>query len=169
MTLFLHETKQNRLAFLIWTFSIALMLLICMMMFPEINTGMEDMNDMFANMGSFTQAFGMDRLNFGDVMGFYAIECGNILSIGGGFFAALLGINALAKEEKERTAACVSFAVFYSHPDLFFTTGIDSSKQIIDLPLSGSNGPDVSMPTLNVPPISSANDFATVNPKPVPP
>lgn len=83
MTLFLHETKQNRLAFLIWTFSIALMLLICMMMFPEINTGMEDMNDMFANMGSFTQAFGMDRLNFGDVMGFYAIECGNILSIGG--------------------------------------------------------------------------------------
>lgn len=80
------------------------MLLICMMMFPEINTGMEDMNDMFANMGSFTQAFGMDRLNFGDVMGFYAIECGNILSIGGGFFAALLGINALAKEEKERTA-----------------------------------------------------------------
>lgn len=104
MTLFLHEIKQNRLAFLIWTFSIALMLLICMMMFPEINTGMEDMNDMFANMGSFTQAFGMDRLNFGDVMGFYAIECGNILSIGGGFFAALLGINALAKEEKERTA-----------------------------------------------------------------
>ena len=80
------------------------MLLICMMMFPEMNTGMEDMNNMFSNMGSFTQAFGMDRLNFGDVMGFYAIECGNILSIGGGFFAALLGINVLAKEEKERTA-----------------------------------------------------------------
>ena len=57
----------------------------------------------------------------------------------------------------------------YLHPDLFFTTGIDSSKQIIDLPLSGSNGPDVSIPALNVPPISSANDFATVNPKPVPP
>ena len=104
MTLFLHEIKQNRLSFLIWTFSIALMLLICMMMFPEMNTGMEDMNNMFSNMGSFTQAFGMDRLNFGDVMGFYAIECGNILSIGGGFFAALLGINVLAKEEKERTA-----------------------------------------------------------------
>ena len=73
MTLFLHEIKQNRLSFLIWTFSIALMLLICMMMFPEMNTGMEDMNNMFSNMGSFTQAFGMDRLNFGDVMGFYAI------------------------------------------------------------------------------------------------
>lgn len=104
MTIFLHEIKQNRTAFLIWTLAIALMLLICMIMFPEMNTGMGDITDMFANMGSFTQAFGMDRLNFGDVMGFYALECGNILSIGGGFFAALLGINALAKEEKERTA-----------------------------------------------------------------
>ena len=104
MTIFLHEIKQNRTAFLIWTLAIALMLLICMIMFPEMNTGMGDITDMFANMGSFTQAFGMDRLNFGDVMGFYALECGNILSIGGGFFATLLGINALAKEEKERTA-----------------------------------------------------------------
>lgn len=104
MTIFLHEIKQNRTAFLIWTLAIALMLLICMIMFPEMNTGMSDITDLFANMGSFTQAFGMDRLNFGDVMGFYALECGNILSIGGGFFAALLGINSLAKEEKERTA-----------------------------------------------------------------
>lgn len=104
MTIFLHEIRQNRTAFLIWTLVIALLLLICMIMFPEMNTDMGDITDMFANMGSFTRAFGMDRLNFGDVMGFYALECGNILSIGGGFFAALLGINALAKEEKERTA-----------------------------------------------------------------
>lgn len=104
MTIFLHEIRQNRLSLLIWTLAIALLLLICMIMFPEMNTGMGDVTNMFANMGSFTQAFGMDRLNFGDVMGFYALECGNILSIGGGFFAALLGINVLAKEEKERTA-----------------------------------------------------------------
>ena len=104
MTLFFHELRQNRISLCVWTTAIALMLLICMIMFPEMNTDMEGLTDMFSNMGSFTQAFGMDRLNFGDVMGFYAIECGNILSIGGGFFAALLGINALAKEEKEKTA-----------------------------------------------------------------
>ncbi len=46
----------------------------------------------------------MDRLNFGTLIGFYAVECGNILGLGGAFFAALLGIGALAKEEKERTA-----------------------------------------------------------------
>ena len=35
---------------------------------------------------------------------FYAIECGNILGIGGGFFAAFIGISVLAKEEKDHTA-----------------------------------------------------------------
>ena len=55
-------------------------------------------------MGSFTEAFGMDRLDFGSFIGFYAVECGNILGLGGAFFAALIGISSLAKEEKERTA-----------------------------------------------------------------
>ena len=104
MTLFFHEIKQNRISLITWTLAIALMLLICILMFPEMNTDMGGLTAMFANMGSFTRAFGMDRLNFGDIMGFYALECGNILSIGGGFFAALLGITVLAKEEQERTA-----------------------------------------------------------------
>lgn len=55
-------------------------------------------------MGGFTQAFGMDRLNFGTLIGFYGVECGNILGIGGGFFAAYLGVTMLSKEEKEHTA-----------------------------------------------------------------
>ena len=59
---------------------------------------------MFADMGSFSQAFGMDRINFGEFLGFFGVECGNVLGLGGAFFAALLGISALAKEEKEHTA-----------------------------------------------------------------
>ena len=46
----------------------------------------------------------MDKLNFGTFSGYYAIECGNILGLGGAFFAALLAISALCKEEKDRTA-----------------------------------------------------------------
>ncbi|MDD3221607.1 MAG: ABC transporter permease [Clostridia bacterium] len=104
MTILIHELKRNRISFLIWTISIAFMLFICMIMYPEMKTSMNSVTDMFANMGGFTEAFGMDQVNFGEVMGFYAIECGNILGIGGGFFAALLGIGILSKEEKERTA-----------------------------------------------------------------
>ena len=104
MTLFIHELKRNFLSFMIWTLSIGSMIFLCMLLFPEMKESMTDVNDMFANMGGFTAAFGMDQVNFGEVMGFYAIECGNILGIGAGFFAALLGISILSKEEKDRTA-----------------------------------------------------------------
>lgn len=104
MTLLKHELKQNRLNLIIWTAAISFFLIICVFMFPEMKGEMEDVSDMFSSMGSFTAAFGLDRLNFGEFLGFYGVECGNILGIGGAFFAALLGISALAKEEKAKTA-----------------------------------------------------------------
>ncbi|MDE7259325.1 MAG: ABC transporter permease [Lachnospiraceae bacterium] len=104
MTLIKHELKQGWKSLLIWTISIGFFVAICVFMYPEMESEMEGVNDMFSSMGSFTAAFGMDRLNFGTLIGFYAVECGNILGLGGAFFAALLGISALAKEEKERTA-----------------------------------------------------------------
>lgn len=104
MTILFHELRRGRTSFLIWTASIGFMLFICMMMFPQMKGEMDAMSDLFAGMGGFTEAFGMDKVNFGEPMGFYAIECGNILGIGGTFFAAILGISALMKEEKDRTA-----------------------------------------------------------------
>lgn len=104
MIVFFHELKRGRIAFAIWTGVIAFMVIVCMALFPEMKEQMAGINDLFANMGSFTAAFGMDVVSFGEVMGFYAIECGNILGLGGAFYAALLGITALAKEEKEHTA-----------------------------------------------------------------
>ena len=65
---------------------------------------MDSVSDVFASMGSFTAAFGMDRLNFGTLIGFYAVECGNVLGLGGAFYAALCAVGILSKEEKEGTA-----------------------------------------------------------------
>lgn len=104
MTIYVKELKQSLKSLCIWTSSIAFMMLICLLLFPEMKNEMDNVSDIFANMGGFTNAFGMDKLNFGELMGFYGIECGNIIGLGGGFFAALTGISALAKEEKERTA-----------------------------------------------------------------
>lgn len=104
MTIFNHEIRRGKTAFLIWTGVIAFMIIICMALYPEMKEQMRGINALFANMGGFTAAFGMDKISFGEAMGFYAIECGNILGLGGAFYAALLGIAALAKEEKERTA-----------------------------------------------------------------
>ena len=104
MTVFKHELRQGRSSLIIWTAAISFMLGICIVIYPEMSTQMGDISAMFADMGSFSQAFGMDRINFGEFLGFFGVECGNVLGLGGAFFAALLGISALAKEEKEHTA-----------------------------------------------------------------
>lgn len=104
MTLVKHELRQGKTSFLIWTFSIGFLLAICIFLFPEMKGQMEGINDMFASMGSFTAAFGMDRLNFGTLTGFYSVECGNVLGLGGAFFAALCAVGIISNEEKEKTA-----------------------------------------------------------------
>lgn len=104
MTLVKHELKQGRTSFLIWTVSIGFLLAVCVFLFPEMKGQMEDVSDIFASMGSFTAAFGMDRLNFGTLIGFYAIECGNVLGLGDAFYASLCAVGILSKEEKDRTA-----------------------------------------------------------------
>lgn len=104
MTLVKHELRQGKASFFIWTASIGFLLVICIFLFPEMKGQMESVNDMFASMGSFTAAFGMDRLNFGTLTGFYAVECGNILGLGGAFFASLCAVGILSKEEKDKTA-----------------------------------------------------------------
>ena len=104
MRLLKHEMRQGLISLAIWTGSIAFLMVICIILFPEMKGQMEDVSDVFASMGRFTAAFGMDRLNFGTLTGFYAIECGNILGIGGALFAAMLASNMLCKEEKEHTA-----------------------------------------------------------------
>lgn len=104
MAIFKHELRQGRVSLIIWTAAISFMLGICVVIYPEMSAQMEDVSAMFADMGSFSQAFGMDRISFGEFLGFFGVECGNVLGLGGAFFAALLGISALAKEEKEHTA-----------------------------------------------------------------
>lgn len=104
MTIVKHELSRGKKTFIIWCALLSFLMAICIVLFPEMKGQMEELNDTFSSMGSFTSAFGMDRLNFGTLKGYLAIECGNILGLGGAFFAALLAIGILSKEEKERTA-----------------------------------------------------------------
>lgn len=111
MTLVKHELRQVKTSFLIWTASIGFLLTICIFLFPEMKEQMDGVNDVFASMGSFTEAFGMDRLNFGTLIGFYAVECGNIIGLGGAFYASLCAVSILSKEEKDKTAE-----ILLTHP-----------------------------------------------------
>lgn len=104
MILTKHELRQGWKSLTIWTAAIGFFVAVCVLMYPEMESEMEGVSNMFSSMGAFTAAFGMDRLNFGTLIGFYAVECGNILGLGGAFFAGLTGISILSKEEKDRTA-----------------------------------------------------------------
>ena len=111
MIMIRHELKQNRISLAAWTAAVGFLLVICILIFPEMKEEMDGVSDMFASMGSFTEAFGMDKISFGTLTGFYAVECGNILGLGGAFFSALCGVSILAKEEKDHTAE-----VLLTHP-----------------------------------------------------
>ena len=99
-----HELRQSVKSFSIWTLCIAGFVAMCIFMFPSMKGEMDKVGEMFASMGGFSAAFGLDRLNFGRMIGFYATACGNILGLGAALFAALLGVNSLSKEENDHTA-----------------------------------------------------------------
>ena len=104
MAVFVQELKRSRLALIIWTAVIAFMLCITVFIYPQMKNQMADVTKAFYDMGDFSSAFGMDKLNFGEFMGYFAVECGNTLGLGGALFAAIVGISALAKEERDGTS-----------------------------------------------------------------
>lgn len=104
MTIIRHELKQHQLMFWIWCAAICGMTLMIILMFPDFRDQADSLNDMFANMGDFTAAFGMDRLSVASPLGFYGLEGGSIMGIGGGMLFALLGGSIISKEEGAHTA-----------------------------------------------------------------
>lgn len=111
MTMVKHELKKGAAALAIWSGAIGFLMLICVLIYPDMKGDMDSLGGLFSSMGDFTAAFGMDRVNFGSLMGFYCIECGNILGLGGAMYASLLGASALAGEERGHTAEFL-----FSHP-----------------------------------------------------
>ena len=104
MTIFWRELRAGVKALLLWSMVVGGLLAVCVALYPSMADSMGDVSALFADMGSFSAAFGMDTLAFGSLMGFYGVECGNILGLGGAFFAALTGMGLLAGEEGGHTA-----------------------------------------------------------------
>lgn len=104
MKIFWHEWRQNLKSLLIWSGILGGLTLLFMSLYPSLKSQMAEMSQMYADMGAFSKAFGMDKMGFDTAQGFYGVEAGAMLAIGGSLFAALLGISMLAKEEGGHTA-----------------------------------------------------------------
>lgn len=116
-----HELRRGKLALLIWSISVAALLAGCALLYPSFQADAEELGKLFASMGGFSAAFGMDRLDIGTFAGFYAVECGTVAALGGGLYGALIGISALSGEEAGRTAEFL-----FSHP--VSRTGVLAAK-----------------------------------------
>ena len=55
------------------------MLGVCIIIYPEMQTQMGDIGEMFSDMGAFSDAFGMDMLNFGEFIRFLIERCFAVL------------------------------------------------------------------------------------------
>lgn len=104
MIIFKKELRTSLVGFLVWCAVIGGLMAVCVGLYPSIAGSMEDVSALFAGMGDFSAAFGLDKLQFGSIMGFYGTECGNILGLGGAFYAALTAMGLLAGEEGGHTA-----------------------------------------------------------------
>lgn len=104
MTLIKHEIKMNFKSLLIWSLSVGLMSFAFILMFPGLKDTMNEMTEAYANLGGFSEAFGLDKLNIGEIMGFYGTEIAMIFALGGALFAAIIGGSILSKEEGGHTA-----------------------------------------------------------------
>lgn len=111
MAIFIQEQKRGVRSLVIWSLSVGALLLFCLALFPSMKSESDQISAVFAQMGGFSAAFGMDSLSFGTAMGFYGIECGACLALGGGLFAAFAGSGMLSKEELGHTAEFL-----YTHP-----------------------------------------------------
>lgn len=104
MTIFRKELRSGVVSFLVWSAVVGGLMAVCITIYPSMEKSMGDVSALFAGMGDFSAAFGMDKLQFGSIAGFYGVECGNILGLGGAFYAALTAMSLLAGEEGGHTA-----------------------------------------------------------------
>lgn len=103
MTFIKHELKMNLRFLLIWSMAVGGMIFCYMLIYPMMEESMNEIGDAFSQMGAFSEAFGLGQISMKTAMGFFGVEVGATLSIGGSIYAAMIGIGMLAKEEGEHT------------------------------------------------------------------
>jgi len=100
---FVREIRLNMKQLIIWSLTVGILGLVCILMYNSMQGDMKSMADMFSQMGAFSDAFGMSTLSIATVEGFFATEVGTVHGLGGAMFAAILAIGIISKEEDGHT------------------------------------------------------------------
>ena len=103
MSLFWQECKMNFKSMLVWALCVGGICVGCLLLYDSLEDSVSEMAGMFANMGAFSEALGMNKVNIGTLEGYYAIEISILFSLGGAVYCAMLGAGLVAKEEEGKT------------------------------------------------------------------
>lgn len=104
MMIYKREMKKNTKSLVIWSVILAGIILMTLSIYPQFTQDQQTMDDLLsAYPDSFKQAFGMDRLDIGSLLGFYGMQIHFMTTLFGSIFAVMLSSNMIAKEENEKT------------------------------------------------------------------
>lgn len=103
MVLYMHEMKMNLKSLILWTLCVGGVCFGCILLYTSLEDSIQEIADVYSNMGSMSVALGMDKMSLATLTGFYATEIAMMHGLGGGMFAAVLGIGMLSKEEAGHT------------------------------------------------------------------
>lgn len=104
MILYMHEMKMNLKSLIIWTVCVGGLCFGCILLYTSLEDSIQEIADVYSNMGSMSVALGMDKMSLATLTGFYATEIAMMHGLGGAMFAAILGTGMLSKEEAGHTA-----------------------------------------------------------------
>lgn len=104
MTLYIHEMKMNLKNLVIWALCVGGICFGCILLYTSLEDSIQEIADVYSNMGSMSVAMGMDKMSLATLTGFYATEIAMMHGLGGAMFAAILGTGMLSKEEAGHTS-----------------------------------------------------------------
>lgn len=104
MTLYKHEMKMSLKSWIIWTLCVGGLCFGCILLYTSLEDSLQEIADVYSNLGAMSVAFGMDKMSLATLTGFYATEVGMMHGLGGAMFAAILGTGMVSKEEAGHTS-----------------------------------------------------------------
>ncbi len=108
MILYIHEMKMNLRSLIIWTLCVGGLCFGCILLYTSLEDSIQEIADVYSNMGSMSVALGMDKMSMATLTGFYATEIAMMHGLGGAMFAAILGAGMLSKEEAGHTSEFIN-------------------------------------------------------------
>jgi len=102
--IFRREMKRNLKSLIIWSLILSGLVIMTLSLYPQMAADQQAINEMLEVYPEpLKKAFGMDKVNFGSLLGFYAIQVYMMTTLVGSIYAAIMASGILVKEESEKT------------------------------------------------------------------